>query len=461
MNSEVQEREASLNLRHPDMNRPILIFSFSAIAVFTSAGMISAADPERTGPQSETGTLTVQEAVRMALLRAPEVLLAEAQAIRAREAVRETRSLNRPQVYTGTGLAYNNGYPLSMEGAAPSIFQVSGSQAIFSKKNANLIREAEESGKASGFGAESARNELSARTALAYYRLYKWRRQTQVASDRLAGTQKQQEQVESLLAAGRVRPVEASAAKTAVLAARKDLLVAQEQEQLAEKELRELTGIPETIAIRTAEPRIDSPILAMQASSLYREALEHTPEILQSQANVKAKEFHIEAEKGERLPKAEIVGQYALFSKTNNYADYFNRFSRNNYIVGISLQLPIFDGFRSSSRVSQSRQEAAEARYRLESLKSELKLSIERGFSALRIAQAEYDFAQSDAEASREMVNVNAALLEAGRISPKEMEESRSTLQLKEETQLEAGLVLFQRKIELLQTVGSLSSALH
>lgn len=405
--------------------------------------------------------LTLQEAVGLALARSPEVLLANAQSVRGSEAVRETRSLYHPQVYTGTGLAVNNGYPLSMEGAAPSIFQVNAIQPLLSKKNNNLIREAEQSGKAARFGAESVRNETAWRTALVYYQLYQSRKIVDLASERLQSAQKEQEQTETLLSAGRVRPLELTLANVAVLAARQELLVAREQAQLAETELRELTGLDDSVSIAAVEPVIENAAFGLTGDALYRQALECSPAILESEANVKAKEFRVEVEKGERLPKADILGQYALFSRTNNFQEFFNRFSRNNFVLGLSLQVPIFSGSRISSRVAQSRQEVSEARYRLESVKSALKLDIERALSALRIARGAAELARSNAAAARETVQVNEALLEEGRIGPNEMEEFRSQMQQREIALIEADQVLFQRKLELLRALGSIASALQ
>ena len=93
-------------------------------------------------------------------------------------------------------------------------------------------------------------------------------------------------------------------------------------------------------------------------------------------ADLKAKEFHVEAERAERLPKAEIASQYAVFSNTNNYADYYRNFSRSNVVFGLSLQIPIFDGGRASSKVAQSRLEVSEARHRLDGQMSDLKMNI-------------------------------------------------------------------------------------
>jgi outer membrane protein len=443
------------------MNNPFkMLFPIFAACGCCIAPLLAAnGDP---GAKPETRVLTVQEAVKMTLARSsPEALLAEAKAARARQALRESRSLNLPQVVTGTGLAYNNGFPLSIEGAAPSIFQVGAVKPILSKKNNNLIREAEESAKAGQIGKEAARNELASRTALAYYELYRARKIIALASAGLASATKQLELAEASLGAGKVRPVDVTFAKNAIISARQQLLVAREQENLAEVELRELTGLSEAISIQTQEPRIDSSIFESDADALYEIAIEKVPEILQADANVRAKTFHVEAEKGERLPRMEIVGQYALFSRTNNYEDYFNRFARNNYLLGLSIQFPIFDGFRASAKIAQSRQEVSEESYKLQRMKSDLKLNIQRGLSALRIAHGAFDLALSESEAAKEMVQVNETLLASGRVSAKEIEESRLQVQQKELALISAGQSLFQRKLELLQLVGSLTSAIQ
>ncbi len=381
--------------------------------------------------------------------------------MRAEEAVRESRSLNLPQIFTGTGLAYNNGFPLSIEGSAPSIFQIGANQSVFSKKNSNLIREARESMKASYLGSESIRSEIAVKTAVAYYDLHRARKILPLKSAGLDAAEKQQQIIESMLAAGRVRAADASLARASTISARQQLLVAGEQIGIAEMQLRELTGMPHTVSIRTVEPQIETPIFAMDGKALYEQALEKTPEIKKAEATLRSKEFHLEAEKGERWPKLNIVTEYALFSRSNNYEDYFNRFERNNYLVGISIQVPLFNGFRTSARVAQSKHEVSEERYRLQQMKSNLKLDIQRGLSAVRIARGACDCARMDREAAMEMLEANKILLENGRISDKEYEELRLQLQQKELALLEADRALFERKLELLHIVGSVSSEIQ
>ncbi len=411
--------------------------------------------------QSQTKTLTLQEVIRLTLDRAPEISVAVARAARAGEALRETRSLNLPQLVTGTGAAYNNGFPLSIEGAAPSIFQVGLTQAIFSKKNRNLIREAEESSKASQFGPEAARNDLVAKAALVYYDLLQARRLADLWADRLQAAVVDQQITESLLEAGKVRPLDVTLAKTATAGARQEVLVAKEQVKMAEAELWDLTGISEGTPIEPTEPQIDRQLLDQPDEILYQRALETRPDILQAEATLKAKEFHVEADKGEGRPRLDISSQYALFSKANHYQDFFVTFTRNNFIIGLSVEIPVFDGHRTSARVAQSLQEAAEARFQLQRLKSDLKLSIERASSALRIARGATDLAERELEASRESLQVNESLLQSGRISEKSMELFRSQLREKEIARLESQKALFQREIDLLRTSGTITSLIQ
>jgi outer membrane protein len=422
--------------------------------------ILDASETQGLVPPIESKVLSLREAVELALTHSPDVLIADAQAIQSSESLRESKSLNRPQVTAGTGLAYNNGFPLSIEGSAPSIIKAVGSQALFSSKNANLIREAGESAKAGKVGTDLTRNEVAAKAAHSYYQLYRARKIQALASQKVETTVKQLELIKVSLNAGKVRPVEATMAAVAVDSARQELLIAQEEAAIAEAELQALTGLLSTTSIRITEPNLDSLLYESPMDAIYQQALKAAPEIVQAEAQVKAKEFHIEAEKGERWPQINGITEYSLFSRSNNYEDYFSRFERNNYLVGLSIQVPIFDGSRTSARIAQSRQEASAEKYRLLRMKSDLKMNIQRGLSDLRIARGAVSLAQNDLTATKEMVQVNSTLLESGKISLRELEDSRLQVQQKELALIEADQVLFQRKLELLRITGSVLSTL-
>ncbi len=404
------------------------------------------------------GGLTLQEAIRMAIARAPEISIAESGVARAGEALRETRASNRPQVIAGTGLAYNNGFPLSIEGAAPSAFQIGLSQPLFNRRNKNLILAAEEGIKASQIVPESIRNELAARTALIYFELHQARKLEELWAARQEAAAKELQQVETMLEAGKARPVEVTLARTAIAGAGQQLLVTREQARLAETELCELTGHALGDSIRTVEPKLDPQPLSVPGEVLYQKAIEAHPEIRQAESDLKSREFRVEAEKSGKYPRFELVTQYALFTRFNNYEDFFRTFTRNNFLVGMSIQVPLFDGSLTSARVAQSRQEVSEARLRLVRLKRDLKMNIERGVSALRIARGAADLASREQEAVEEVVRLNQTLLEGGRIAPKELLASQNQLREKKIAVLEAEKTTFQRQIELLRLTGGFAA---
>jgi outer membrane protein len=415
--------------------------------------LASGPTPQEASPAD--GALTLQEAIRLAVSRAPEVSMADADVMRAGEALRETRGSNHPQVVAGTGPAYNNGFPLSIEGSAPSAFQIGLTQALFSKRNKNLILAAGEGVNASKVGSESARNEVAARTALVYCELHQARKLEAIWTARRATAAKEQQFTETLVEEGRARPLDASLARTATVGVEQQLLAAQEQARLAEVELHELTGLPRERAMLTQEPRLDLQVLGQSGDGLFQKALASYPEIRQAESNVKSREFRVEAEKSSRYPRFELVTQYALFTHFNNYEDYFNTFTRNNFLVGMSIQVPLFDGSLTSARVGQSRQEAAEARLKLERLKSDLKMSIERSLSGLRIARGAAELARREKETAEEIVRLNQTLYDGGRITVKDLLASQNMVREKEVAVLQAEMSAFQRQVELLRlTVG-------
>src|SRR5580693_10267933 len=73
--------------------------------------------------RAETYTLTLKQAVDRALAQNPEIVEARMDELRATLGIRYAQSPFTPRVDVGSGAAYTNGFPLSIEGSAPAIFQ--------------------------------------------------------------------------------------------------------------------------------------------------------------------------------------------------------------------------------------------------------------------------------------------------------------------------------------------------
>ena len=54
------------------------------------------------------------------------------------------------------------------------------------------------------------------------------------------------------------------------------------------------------------------------------------------------------------LPQIDLIAQYALLAKYNNYEQYFSAFQRHNGQLGASIVVPIFAGRGADARATQA-----------------------------------------------------------------------------------------------------------
>ena len=99
---------------------------------------------------AQTRTVSLKEAVEQALRLNPDIVLAKLEEQRAREQIRIARDPFVPKLFAGSGAAYSYGFPMSIEGSAPSILQVRGVAAVFNKSLSARVAQAAEAAKLQG-----------------------------------------------------------------------------------------------------------------------------------------------------------------------------------------------------------------------------------------------------------------------------------------------------------------------
>ena len=85
------------------------------------------------------------------------------------------RSVFLPNIYTGTGVAYTNGFPLLEGGGAPAIFSLSYTQQIFNPPLKGEQRAAEQRAEEQRLSMDDVRDAVMSRAALDYLELAKVR----------------------------------------------------------------------------------------------------------------------------------------------------------------------------------------------------------------------------------------------------------------------------------------------
>ena len=136
--------------------------------------------------------VTLRHAVELALQHSTGVDISAADEQHASASYRELRNSYIPQLNAGAGIGWSDGFPLSLEGAAPSLFNVNAQSALINPALKDFIRAAQSDVKANMLRTKDQRNQIIQDTVLSYAELAKWeRRLSGLARNRSRGAEMQ------------------------------------------------------------------------------------------------------------------------------------------------------------------------------------------------------------------------------------------------------------------------------
>src|ERR1019366_6269712 len=280
--------------------------------------------------RAETHTLTLKQAIDRALSQNPEVVMARLDEARATLGVAVAKSPFTPRVSAGSGLAYSNGFPLSIEGSAPAVFETKANSSLFNKPQSYAIQQAKESARGAGFASGEKSAEVAYRVASLYIDADRAGRLADSAQKQVESLEKVLQTSQARVEEGRELAITAKEAKVNLLRARQRLVTLQTDREYASRSLAVTLGYGEGGVVSPAEEEPRTPVIPPNEDAAIATALSASKEIKRLESNLTAKGFEIKGDKAQRLPKVDLVAQYALLSKYNHYQQYFASFSRNN-----------------------------------------------------------------------------------------------------------------------------------
>ena len=118
--------------------------------------------------------LSLKHAIELALTHSPAAAQAGANQQRAFASYREARNQFIPQMLVGSGLGDSWGYPLALEGAAPSLVNITAQSPLLNPALRDFVRAARTEYKATAEDAKDRRNQVIQDTVLTYLELVKW-----------------------------------------------------------------------------------------------------------------------------------------------------------------------------------------------------------------------------------------------------------------------------------------------
>ncbi len=410
---------------------------------------------------AETHPMTLRQAVTRAVEQNPDVALARLDEEMARLAVRVQRDPFSPRITMGSGLAYSNGFPMSVEGSAPSIVQANAQQFLFNRPQSYAVAQSKENARGAAMGVTEKRGEVAFRAASLYLDAERGGRAAELARKDADSLEKMLEAVHARAGEGRALPLEEKQAALAVARARQTAENLEEDASAAETSLALVIGYGADDRVRPVAETRPAPQLAELAEGSIRAALDRNAGLRQLQSQIAAKGLEVRGERAGRLPRVDLVAQYGLFAKFNNYTDYFRAFQRNNGQIGLAIQVPLFTGGGISAQAAQTEAEIAKLRVQLTRARNQLSVDLQASYRSVKRAETAADVARLDLDVAREQLNVDLAKMQEGRLTLGQVEEARIAENAKWIAFYDAQYGLEKARWNVLRLTGDLVGAIE
>ena len=410
---------------------------------------------------AETRTLTLRDALDIALKQNPDVVLARLDQQRARAQVTIMKDPFVPKVYAGSGAAYTNGFPMSIDGSAPAILQAKAPMAIFDRPQSLRAAQASEAARGAEIDIGLRQDEVAYRVASLFFDADQAARSMTAVGLQLQSLTRVRELTAVRVSEGRELSIESSKADLKVLQAQQRQAELTDGIADTETALAQVLGFNPGDRVQPAQEdrrvtgQIDSEESAIQ------QALDGSREIRRLESNLQAKNLEVKSYKAERLPKIDLVAQYSLLSKFNNYEKFFGAFQRHNVELGASFTIPILVGRSSEAYMSQAQIDSDKIRTEIGRTRSRITADLQHAYRDIRRTETAQKLARADLDLARDQLTLDLTRYDEGQVTMAQVEASRAAEQEKWIVYYDTQHALEVARLTVLRQTGTLVAALH
>ena len=403
-------------------------------------------------------TVSLKRAVELALAHSPAAAEANADHQRAFASYREAKDQYLPQLMVGSGLGDSWGYPLSLEGSAPSLVNVTAQSALINPALRDFVRAARFEYTAIGEENKDRRNQIVQDTVLTYLELVKWEQEIDQLRQQHEDALKAQEIVDQRVQAGVDSQQIGKQARLAAARTYLRIIQAEGAMDILRTNLSQLTGVPVN-SLQIAPDSVPGLPEIPAKSEESTKAEGSNPAVLFAQQHAIAQSFRARGEHRSLWPSADFATQYAVLAKFNNWTQFFpnNVFQRNNATVGVVIRFPFFNpSQRAHAQAADA--EAIRANKEVDATKNQvsqqtlkLRRSVEQLRAAQEVSELEYEIAQSNVETMDIRIKSGTSTINEGDQARVDLFEKYNALQ-------DANFQLIRARVGLLRATGELES---
>jgi outer membrane protein len=398
--------------------------------------------------------LTLTQAVSLATANSRDLALARVRYTIAKDQARVSKTPFLPNLDAGSALARSSGYPVSINAQPPSVFQVNYSEAILDEALRNQFRAQEERAKSLEIEVGRTRDDVIVRTVTSYLELAKARHSLDLLHGESASAQRIVEYTRERVAAGMDYSIEVTRSELTLAKIEQEAVQLGGRIEILTDQLHKLTGLPperlETISTERL-PEIDQ-----STADHVQDAVEISPILRAMGFERSARQATLQGARRGYWPSVDLVGQYNLFAKFNNYQQFFATFQRNSVAIGVLIRIPVFSP-KTSANVALARSQLSEVDLTLANLRDNQEIATKQSTINAADLYAKLRVARLELTLSQEYLALVQSRFDQGQSTLKELEQARLDEGERSLALLDSDFAFQQGELALMQMTGRLS----
>lgn len=341
---------------------------------------------------------TLDQCVDYAVEHNLTVQMRENSVASAELSVTEAKSRFLPNVSANAGQSWNIGRGLTSQnlyanrntssfnwGASLSLPVFSGLSRVrqldYAKANLKTIVE----------NCEAAKEDITINVISSYLQILYNREMTEVAQHQVDLSTYELARRQALLEAGKIPEADMLEAKAQLASDMMNLTQANNDYLLARLDLAQLLQLEAEAEQFDVAPLAGHPMLAISAEEAYKDALQHNHAIAAARRGIEASDASIKLARTGYIPTLSFnAGLGSSYYKVSGYDNEpFGDQMRHNYSTyfGLSLNIPIFDGFTTRNSVKRAKLDKMNAELQLDQTEQQLYRAIQQAYYQARAAE--------------------------------------------------------------------------
>ena len=368
-----------------------LFFSFSALA-------------------QETEVLTLDEAIKIALESNPGIIISDASVDVMKAKVQNAKSIFYPQV--------------EFRFILPFIERESGvfvDQLIWDFwRTPNLVKANKAQLESSRYDKTGTQEDVILNTKIAYYTVLAKRHTLDAAKKKLTEQEKRLEQIENFFNLGRESKLGVTRAKVNLGNSKLNLITAKNDLEIAKLKLLKALGIEERDFNYELVDMLEYTVVDLNLENAISKALDSRPELKSLMAKEAGMRASLSASR-QSLLFPEILGRAAYRFEGEGATG-------PDFIAGVGLRFPLFEGFSDVSRVSEERAKLRQSQAQVESLKRQIASDLKELYLNLKYAEESLQVTETSNTSAEENLELAREEYRLGKSSEVELVEAESIL---------------------------------